>query len=110
VQALVVAGARVVQVLNTEIWPYWSAMVLNTWATGSPSGSGLTSMVRLPAVTSAGGRSRGDGPISQMKSARRSTAMSAAAEPHTTGNTWALSTPTARMRSSSATLGMSPSR
>ena len=40
--------------------------------------------------TVTGGRSAGDGPISQMKSARRSTPTPVTAEPHTTGNTVAV--------------------
>ena len=52
----------------------------------------------------------GTGPISQMKSARRSMPMRSVAEPHTTGNTVASSTPRARVCSSSSTEGMSPAR
>ena len=52
-------------------------------------------------MTSTPGRSAGDGPISQMKSASRSMATAVAAEPHTTGNTVAAATPTASVCSSS---------
>ncbi len=85
-------------------------MVLKTVTSGSAASSGSTSTSTSPAVTVTGGRSRGDGPISQMKSASRSMATSAVAEPHTTGNTEASSTPTARVCSSCSKDGTSPSR
>ncbi len=96
--------------LNSESCPtYGSAIVLNTKASGWPPASGATSVSVSPARTVTG-RSAGDGPISQMKSARRSTATPVTAEPHTTGKTWAVATPTAKVCSSSFTLGTSPSR
>ena len=69
-------------------------------------GAAMTVMEMLRAGT----RSTGDGPISQMKSARRSMALSANAEPSTTGNTEASATPLASVASSSSTPGTSPSR
>ena len=63
--------------LNSETWPTnWSATVLNTYASGLAPLSAVTSTATaaspVPAVTVVG-RSAGDGPSSQMKSARRST-------------------------------------
>ena len=90
--------------------PTWrSAMVLNTQASGWPSGSGRDlHRGAVPASTSTGGRSSGDGPISQMKSARRSMPTRAVAEPHTTGNTEAASSPWASVCSSCSSEGVSP--
>ena len=56
---------------------------------------------RRPASTVTGGRSSGDGPISQMKSARRSMPISLVADPQTTGKTLASATPLASVSSSS---------
>ena len=64
--------------------------------------SGATSTSVSPAFTVTGGRSVGDGPISQMKSASRSMATSLVAEPTTTGNTDASATPLASVCSSSS--------
>ncbi len=88
--------------LNSESWPtYGSAIVLNTKARGWPEASGFTSVSVSPARTVTGGRSEGDGPISQRKSARRSTPTPVTADPHTTGNTVASATPWASVCSSS---------
>ena len=51
------------------------------------------------------GRSAGGGPISTSRSARRSMPTSAVAEPHTTGNTLAVSMPSVRACSSSSSAG-----
>ena len=74
--------------LNKLILPTWrSTTVFQTQASGGPSGSGGTSVKPPPASTVTGGRSMGEGPISQMNVASRSTAICLDADPHTTGNT-----------------------
>ena len=96
--------------LNSESCPTkGSAMVRNTYASGCPASSAVTSTCWSPAVTVTG-RSAGDGPISQMKSASRSTPTPVTAEPSTTGNSVPSSTSWARVRSSSSIVGTSPDR
>ena len=96
--------------LSRETWPTnGSAIVLNTTASGCPSGSAGTSTSVSPARTVVG-RSAGGGPISTSRSASRSMPTSAVAEPHTTGNTLAVSMPRVRACSSSSRPGTSPSR
>ena len=96
--------------LRRLTWPTnGSAIVAKVKASASPSGSAATSTSTSPAATTVG-RSAGGGPISTSRSARRSMPISAAAEPHTTGNTLAASIPSVTARSSSGTDGTSPSR
>ena len=91
--------------LSSDTWPTnGSAIVLNTIASGWPSGSAGTSTSVSPARTVVG-RSAGGGPISTRRSASRSMPTSAVAEPHTTGKTLAVSMPRVRACSSSSSAG-----
>ena len=85
-------------------------MVLNTWARGWPPGSHATSWTESPARTSTGGLESGLGAISASSVASRSMPTPVTAEPHTTGNTRPWATPWAKVASSSAPVGVSPSR
>ncbi len=77
--------------------------------TVAPAGSAATSICSVPAMTDIG-RSDGAGPISQMKSASRSTPTPVSADPTSTGNSMQSSTSWASVRSNSAAVGTSPDR